>query len=252
MSDEVLIKKSKSKSFLWVVIVIVLSLIVTALAYSLNVLNKEICQIRQTQDEQFNKHIETNQFLLSTIDWSSRRMKMTLFIRDQIVTEWKRAKSESNLDEAYLIAETIVRECENYSYIDPFLILATQYIESTFNKKAVSIVGAKGLNQIMPATGRLLAGYFGIAYSDSLLFDISTSTRFSVKLFDILYTQYNNWSVCLADYNGGPWQAHYYKKDKSRLAEETANFIPNVLNRKKLYDSLFIQYKVDDQMICKN
>lgn len=238
----------KSNS-VWIITVIVLTLVITALGYLLNMINKDLSQIREIQNEQFSRHIETNQFLLSTIDWSNRRMKLILFIRNQIVEEWKRTGRKVKHDEAYLIAETIVKECENYSYIDPLFVLSTQFIESSFNKRAISEVGALGINQIMPTTGKMLAGYFGMEYCDSLLFNISVSTKFAVKLIDFLYSQYNDWEIVLADYNGGPWQAHYYKKNKRKLATETAKFVPNVANKKKMYDSLFIQYKVDDQMV---
>ncbi|MDD5650474.1 MAG: transglycosylase SLT domain-containing protein [Candidatus Nanoarchaeia archaeon] len=253
MSDEEEDKGKKSKDKFWLIMVVILILIIGMLTYLLITITfnmkKEMVSIRQTQDQQFNRHIETNQFLLSTIDWSMRRMKLTLFMRDQIVDEWKRINQQVNLDEAYLISETIMRECENYSYIDPFFILSTQFVESSFRKKAVSNMGARGINQIMPATGRLLAGYFGMEYSDSLLFNIPISTKFAVKLFDFLYAQYNEWNIVLADYNGGPWQAHYYQKDKKTLAKETAEFVPKVLNRKALYDSLFVKYKINDQMV---
>jgi soluble lytic murein transglycosylase-like protein len=254
MSDEENDKGPKKDSkIVLVTIIIVLAITVGALTFLLFTvsrdLNREMVKIRQVQDEQFNRHVETNQFLLSTIDWSARRMKLILFMRDQIVDEWKRIKQQVNLDEAYLISETIVKECENYSYIDPFFILSTQFVESSFRKKAISPVGAKGINQIMPATGRLLAGYFGIEYSDSLLFNIQTSTKFAIKLFDFLHVQHNSWDVVLADYNGGPWQAYYYLKDKKSLAKETSEFVPKVLKRKEVYDSLFVRYKINDSMI---
>lgn len=213
-----------------------------------NRMNQEILDIKKVQDEQFVRHTETNQFLLSTIDWSSRRAQLILFMRDQIVDQWKKNGVEVNFDEAYLIAETNLKECENYSYIDPFLILATQCVESQFNKSAKSPVGALGLNQFMPSTGRLLATHFGIEYQDGLLYDVEVSTKFAVKLFDILYAQYNAWDVSLADYNGGPWQAYYFKNKKSDLAKETEKYVPDVLNKKRYYDTLFVKYRMNERV----
>jgi soluble lytic murein transglycosylase-like protein len=213
-----------------------------------NGLNRELTEIKQVQTDQFVRYTETNQFLLSTIDWSSRRSQLTLFMRDQIVKQWKKSRVKVDLDEAYLLSEVILKECDNYPYIDPFLILATQCIESRFTKGAKSPAGALGMNQFMPATGRLLAGYFGMEYSDSLLFDIKVSTKFAVKLFDILYAQYHDWGVSLADYNGGPWQAYYYKSKKDKLVEETKNYVPNVLSKKGEYDSLFVRFKIEERI----
>jgi len=236
---------------------IILFLVIGGFSYLIIIIsqyyNQELTDIKKFQDEQFNRHVETNQFLLSTIDWSSRRTNLILFMRDQIVIEWKRIKHASiSLDEAYLVAETIVKECENYSYIDPFFILATQFVESSFRKYAISRVGARGINQIMPSTGRLLAGYFGFEYADSLLFNIPISTKFAVKLFDFLYVQYKEWDIVLADYNGGPWQAYYFKKDKKMLADETARFVPNVLKKKSDFDSLFVKYRIPENMTLTN
>jgi len=253
----------KSKDKFWIIAMVLLTLVICSLIYvivtmSLNLkkeavgmsidMKKEMLEIRQIQSEQFSKHIETNQFLLSTIDWSTRRTKMILFIRDQIVNEWRRIGEKIVLEEAYLIAETIVKECDNFLNINPFIVLATQNIESSFRKRAVSPMGARGINQIMPSTGRLLAAHFGVEYSDSLLFNIQTSTKFAVKLLDILYAQYNDWDYVLADYNGGPWQAYYYRKDKQLLAKETADYVPKILNKKTCYDSLFAKYKISDQI----
>lgn len=218
------------------------------ISHEMTEINDRIMNIKDIQQQQFIRHIETNQFLLSTIDWSSRRIRCTLFMRDEIVREWKRIGIKLSIDEAYLIAETNLKECESYSYIDPFLILAMQCVESGFTKKAKSPMGALGLNQIMPSTGRLLASYYKLSYSDSLLYDIRTSIRLSVKLFDILYAQYKDWELVLADYNGGPWQAYYYTKNKSKLSPETKKYVPNVLAKKKQYDNLFLKYRLEDKI----
>lgn len=257
-------KKGKwlTASRIWAFFFMLISGGLTYLLITMSVnFNREITSIRQVQEDQFVRHTETNQFLLSTIDWSSRRAQLTLFMRDQIVKQWKTSRIRVNLDEAYLIAEVILKECESYTYIEPFTILATQCIESKFQKDARSKAGALGINQIMPSTGRIMAGHFGVEYTDSLLYkspsSIQVSTRFAVKLFDFLYAQHQSWEVALADYNGGPWQAYYYKSDKGKLALETKEYVPNVLRKKKEYDTLFVRYRIDEHIrdtsdsVCK-
>jgi len=211
-------------------------------------LKNEISLIKESQKEQFTRHVETNQFLLSTISWSSRRENTILFMRDKIFEEWKRIGHKATLDEAFHIADVIAKECESYPHIDPFLILATQYVESSFRRKIRSPAGAIGLNQIMPSTGRILAGHFGYEYSDSLLYDSQVSTRLCLKYMDILYAQYGKWDVCLAEYNGGPFQAHYYSKKKENLSQETKGYVPNVLSRKKYYEDSFSKYRIEDKL----
>ena len=234
--------------------VLIVSIIVICVAGSASYyfFIKQIAYIRGVQEDQYKEHLLTNQFLLSTIDWSSFRTKMVLFMRDQIIREWRRTKIRVDSDEAYRISESIMRECEYFPYMDPFIILAMQNVESTFRKDMVSPTGALGLNQIMPSTGRLLSGYIGMSYSDSLLYDIKTSTHMAVKLIDVLFAQYNRWDWVLADYNGGPWQAFYFRKDKSKLSIETSGYVPTVMAKKKEYAEEFKLYRVDSKLISYN
>lgn len=215
---------------------------------SLKRINSELLRVKEIQIKQHQQHIITNQFLLSTISWSDRRTILLLFMRDCIVSSWKETKLKNNIEEAYIIAESIVKECEKYENIDPLLILSLQYVESNFNKYAISKAGALGICQIMPSTGKLIAGYFNIEYSNEKMFNIEVNTKFAIKLIDFLYSTYQNWEQTLADYNGGPWQAYYYKNDKSKLSLETLNFVPKVLSKKKEYDSLFLNYKIDEKI----
>lgn len=252
MDDEIFEKKKNRSSYIVWSLAIFFVIVSAALTFinikmSKNFRN-EILDVKKIQAEQFEKHTETNQFLLSTVDWSTRRSQLTLFMRDQIVAQWKKSGVKVNMDEAYKIAEANLKECENYTYIDPFLILATQCIESQFIRKIKSPMGAIGLNQFMPATGRLMAGHFNMEYHDSLLYNIGVSTKFAVKLFDVLYAQYHNWEVVLAGYNGGPYQAHYYKNNKQRLAAETMAYVPGVLNKKMEYDTLFVKYRMEEKV----
>jgi soluble lytic murein transglycosylase-like protein len=225
------------------IVVIVLTIGAGSAAFFLS--TKEMIKIRTVQQDQFTEHMLTNQFLMSTIDWTSFRTKTVLFMRDQIISTWKRGKRTVNMADAYMIAEVTMRESEKYPYMSPFTILAMQYVESRFTKNAVSKMGAVGLNQIMPSTGRILCGYAGIIYSDSVLRDVRTSTMLAVKYIDVLYAQYGRWDLVFADYNGGPFQAYYYQKEKERLSEETEKYVPDVLAKKEEYDKLFPEYRVD-------
>jgi hypothetical protein len=209
---------------------------------------KELRSIRTVQKDQYDEHLVTNQFLLSTIDWSTLRTKTILYMRDKIVAEWNRAHLDVDLEEAYKIAEINMKECENFPYMDPFLVLAMQQVESSFRCRIVSPMGAVGLNQIMPSTGRLLCASFGWTYSDSILYSGEASTHLAVKLLDVLYAQYNRWDYVLADYNGGPYQAYYYKTDKNKVVPETKSYVPNVLSKRKEYVEDFKTYRIDKNL----
>lgn len=217
-------------------------------------LKQNVENIKYTQQTQYKDHVETRQFLLSTIDWKTRRQKVILFMRDQIVDTWKKneeRKNNLNLQEAYEIAEANMLESERYPHVDPLFHLALQWQESRFNKNAISEAGAIGLNQIMPATGRLLAGFFNMEYNDRLLKDIKISTKFSAKYAEVLYAQYGNFEQVLAGYNGGPYQAYYYLNDKDKLVEETRNYVKVVIDKWSEYKNAYKTFRVDSSLINK-
>jgi soluble lytic murein transglycosylase-like protein len=244
-------KKQRSKSSEWIIVTVFVVIFCGGLAAASVFMYRELMVIKHTQTEQYNRHCETNHLLLSTIQWETRRTKLTLFMRDQIVKEWRRIDESVAMQEAFLIAETNLRQCESYGYIDPFLVLAMQKVESSFRKEAISKMGAIGLNQVMPATGALLAGYFGMDYSDTLLRDIRVSTKFAVKLIDLSFSQYGIWELVAACYNGGPWQAYYYENEKPKLSEETAAYVPAVIGMWKEYQKRYQDYEVDEQIRYK-
>ena len=213
---------------------------------------RALTEVKSIQSTQHADHVETRHFLLSTIDWKTHRQKLILFMRDEIVREWSLLDQDIDYDKAYCIAENNMKEYEKYPYIDVLLILALQWNESRFCDTAVSPAGALGIMQIMPATGRLLAGFFHMEYSNSLLINITTSIRFGTKYLDVLYAQYGEPEIVLAAYNGGFWQAHYYREGiKKKLSPETASYVPTILNKWKEYKEKFKVYRIDTQMNIK-
>jgi len=212
-------------------------------------LQNQIHQISRTQEEQRQKQTETNQFLLSTVDWASKRQKLILFMTKQITYEWEKARIKPEVGLAYNMAEAIEYEAEKYPTIDPLFMFALSGVESTFNRGALSKAGAIGLFQIMPATGRLLCESFNMTYRDTLLYNFRINAKLAAKLLDVLYAQYSSSSMVLAAYNGGPYQAYYYQSYKDKLSEETKAFVPSVEKKYEVYKKLFSAYKVDSTLI---
>ncbi len=90
--------------------------------------------------------------------------------------------------------------------IDPALLLAVVAVESRFNNQAVSPVGARGLAQIMPMTGRTL----GVA-DEAWLHHPSTNLRASARYLSQMWWQFKNWELALAAYNAGPGAVQKYR-----------------------------------------
>lgn len=94
--------------------------------------------------------------------------------------------------------------------VDPFLVAAIIKNESNFEHKAVSGVGAVGLMQIMPETGRWIAGQMGLdEYKDSDLYQTRTNIRMGCWYLGELEHEFkNNMALVMIAYNAGRGQTH--------------------------------------------
>lgn len=190
------------------------------------------------------------QFLLSTKDFKTEQQKAILFLRDEILGEWKRiGYKKGSPDKACTIAMTIVRESIKYPYMsfpDMALLMAAMLNqESSFNESAVSPHGAKGIAQFMPSTARMIAGRVQIEYTDTLLHQTETAIRFQAVYLDIIFAS-NKYEIepSLAEYNSGTWGAIYWRSDKSKLSPETQAYVPSIMARYKKYQEKYKTYQV--------
>ncbi len=155
------------------------------------------------------------------------------------------------LDLNYPIIETpkIVSDIEilNQEYI---LALIRQ--ESEFDASANSYVGARGLMQIMPATGKLLSKRLKLNYSsDRLTEDEFYNLQLGSFYITDLYKNFdNNIYMALAGYNAGPhrvnkWIKRFGDPRKNEIDpidfiehipfEETRNYVQRVMENINVY-----------------
>lgn len=114
--------------------------------------------------------------------------------------------------------------------IDPLLLHAIAYVESRHNANAVSHAGARGLMQVMPATGRR----FGVT-SPGALSHAGTNLEVSATYLKNLQERFgNDLTLILAAYNAGEGAVEKYGRRVPPYAE-TRDYVQKVLAQ---YDTL--------------
>jgi hypothetical protein len=166
------------------------------------------------------------QILDSGIGFDSKRRKLLLGMRDHIM----RVNPRVSLADAYRYAELALDASEKYPAVDPLLLLSIGTVESRYETHATSSADARGLYQIWPSTGRLLARSLGWEYDDASLYDPVKNTEAAALYLDILFSTYSDPALVLAEYNGGPLNAGYFRARVGQLAAETRNYVPQVLD----------------------
>ncbi len=134
------------------------------------------------------------------------------------------------------------------SPIDHRLILSLIRQESAFNKKAKSVVGARGLMQLMPSTARM----FKRRLKTHQLFDPNLNIKIGVKFLERLVKRYDgNLMFTLSAYNAGMGNVGKWMKtipfgDDILLNVELIPFSETKKYVKLIYRNLFF-YKYLDQ-----
>ena len=147
------------------------------------------------------------QQLESGLTFEARRRQLLLGMRNHIL----KANPRVSLAEAYRYAELALAACEKYPAVDPLFLLAIGLVESGYDPQARSHADARGLYQIWPSTGRLLAHALGWTYDESILFDPEKNTQAAALYLDVLFSTYKDPQLVLAEYNGGPLNAGYLR-----------------------------------------
>jgi len=172
--------------------------------------------------------------LESNLGFEAKRRYLLLGMRDHIL----RVNPRVSLTDAYRYAQFALEASEKYPSVDPLLLLAIGTVESGYDAQAKSPADARGLYQLWPSTGRLLMRSLGWNYDEASLFDPEKNTQAAALYLDILFSAYSDPQLVLAEYNGGPLNAGYYRAHVGALAEETKNYVPRVLQ---------LQAKLKDQ-----
>jgi len=130
--------------------------------------------------------------------------------------------------DAKLLAQRIVKESLAQGY-DPLFVAAVIKSESGFNHLARSHVGARGLMQIMPATGKYLASRHNV--SKLQLFDTEQNLRLGISFLKELEASYGGDKVMtLVAYNWGPGHVQSAGKGRRKIPGEVMRYAVKILN----------------------
>ncbi len=136
--------------------------------------------------------------------------------------------------------------------LDPYLMAALIRQESEFNPKAISRANARGLAQVMPATGRQLSKKLGMRYRTAMLFTPDTNLKLGTYYLKQLSDQLEGkWEAALASYNAGKshvttWLAAGNYREPAEFVEsipfnETRQYVQSVLRNAEVYRRLYGQ-----------
>ena len=141
----------------------------------------------------------------------------------------KHAEEQRAIDAHYPLEyrETIQRIAGEYN-LSPALVAAVILNESSFRPQAESSVGARGLMQVMPETGKWIAGKLRTdGYTDDQLYDPETNIRFGCWYLNYLSSLFAGDPLCVVcAYHAGQgeissWLANpLYSSDGTTLMED--------------------------------
>ena len=146
---------------------------------------------------------------------------------------------------------SIIEQRATEQELPPNLVFAMVRQESAFDAEARSWAGARGLMQLMPATGREMAQRLGLRYSSSRLNDPDFSVRLGTRYFRQVLDMFDgNQELALAGYNGGPyrikklWRRAGSQPELDRFVEglsleETKTYVKRILLFEDAYDRLY-------------
>jgi soluble lytic murein transglycosylase len=137
--------------------------------------------------------------------------------------------------------------------LDPHIVAGLIRQESEFDHEAVSRSGARGLTQVMPATGKQLGRELGIKrFRAAMLFQPEINLQLGTHYLRSILNQFDGrWEPALAAYNAGAsrskaWLSWGEFREPAEFVEsipfsETRNYVQIVLRNADTYRALYAQ-----------
>jgi soluble lytic murein transglycosylase len=191
-------------------------------------------RLDEAQDElEALPYTRQGQATIAWIDWRRGRLRPAIIAMKKAYPEWIGEAGERLPPEVWRILfplkfEDALRAKATQEGIDPSLVAALILQESTFDADALSRAGARGLMQVIPATGRKLARDLRVPYRSAALHDPGTSLNFGTHyLRQMSDTFEGQVERVLAAYNAGPHRVDAWTAARHDIpAEEFIESIP--------------------------
>jgi soluble lytic murein transglycosylase len=195
------------------------------------------------------------QSTLAWIEWKRGRLRPAITAMKRAHPEWKSEAGDRLPDEVWHIIyplqhrDALVAQARSRA-LDSSLVAAVIWQESTFDAGAVSRAGARGLMQVMPATGRQLSRGLGRRQRTSDLHDPATSLELGTLYLRQMLDRFGGRvEQALAAYNAGPhrvatWTAGRPDMPAEEFVEsipftETRNYVMSILAHREHYRRLY-------------
>jgi soluble lytic murein transglycosylase-like protein len=149
----------------------------------------------------------------------------------KIFTVVKSRRSDISDAEAWRVSEVILEESAK-RHLDPMMVLAVIQVESGFQYTMVSPVGARGIMQIMPETGKFLTetlrneyGLHTASFRPESLDEPLLNIRLGVYYLHDLTKQFNSLNLALLAYNSGPAEIQNRLANNRALSDEYTTLV---------------------------
>lgn len=129
------------------------------------------------------------------------------------------------------LARTLVREARRQD-VDIELVMAVMHVESRYRNFAISPVGALGLMQILPTTGKELAEKQGVPWTGShTLLEPNVNVQLGIAYLRELSDRYGHVPTALAAYNWGPGRIDRRLQNGIPMPEEYVRLVLDARSR---------------------
>jgi soluble lytic murein transglycosylase len=195
------------------------------------------------------------QATLAWVDWRQGQYRPAIVAMKRAYPEWVGEAGDRLPAEVWRILfplryDAELRLAAQQEGVDPALVAALILQESSFDAGALSRAGARGLMQVMPATGRKIARDKGQRFRRAALHDPETSLDFGTHYLRQMSERFaGSVEKVLAAYNAGPHRVDAWTALRGELPpeefiegipfSETRTYVTIVLANREQYRRLY-------------